>query len=317
MSLRTLSPSFWRQQRVLVTGGGGFLGSFLIDRLRRLNCGVLEAPRRAEVDLRQASAIDALFQKVRPTLILHAAAASGGIGANRKRPGEFFYDNSIMGIQLLEFARRHGVLKVVQVGSVCEYPKITPVPFRETSLWEGYPEETNAPYGIAKKMMLVQSQAYRTQYGFNSVHLLLANLYGPRDNFDLESSHAIPALIRKCLDAKATGGPVSVWGSGRASREWLYVDDAARAILLAAEHYNGDAPVNVGTGEEIPMIALVQTIVRVCGYEGPVNWDTSRPDGQPRRGLEVSQAKKLFGYAAEISLEEGLRRTLAWYQEQR
>lgn len=308
-----VTPSFWKSQRVVVTGGAGFLGVSLVEQLKMLGCAEITVPRSAQYDLRKLSAIQELLRKTRPTLIIHAAATSGGIGANRKHPAEFFFDNSMMGIQLLEEARKADVAKFVQVGSVCAYPKFTAVPFQEEDLWKGFPEETNAPYGLAKKMLLVQSQAYRAQYDYNAIHLLLANLYGPRDNFDLETSHAIPALIRKCLEAKESGMPLEVWGTGEASREWLYVDDAARAILLAAEKYNEGDPINVGTGQELRMGELATLIAKLCGFTGKMVWDKTKPDGQPRRLLDTSKAEEKFGFKAEVPLEEGLRRTIDWY----
>lgn len=310
------TTSFWAQQRVIVTGGAGFLGSFVVERLRERGCPEPVVPRSHETDLRDSSTIDTLLKKTRPTLILHLAAVCGGIGANQASPGQFFYDNAIMGIQLMEYARRHQVKKFVQVGTVCAYPKIMPVPFKESDLWNGYPEETNAPYGLAKKMLLVQAQAYRQQYGFNAIYLLPANLYGPRDNFDLNTSHVIPALIRKCIDAREQkSDAIEVWGSGKPSREFLYVEDAAEAICLAAERYDGAEPVNIGTGQEITIRRLVDEIAHATGYSGSVRWNTSKPDGQPRRVLDTARADSAFGFRARIPLQEGLSLTIDWFMK--
>lgn len=307
---------FWQTKRVLVTGGAGFLGSFVVEKLRARGCKQIFVPRRAEYDLTQYEAVRKIYRATRPDLVLHLAAVVGGIGANRLNPGIFFYENAIMGLQLLEEARRAEVEKFVAIGTICAYPKFTPVPFREEDLWSGYPEETNAPYGLAKKMMLVQSQAYREQYNFNSIFLLPVNLYGPRDNFDLESSHVIPALIRKCLEAKQNGAAhVVVWGEGSPTREFLYVDDAAEGILLAAEHYNNSAPVNLGSGMEISIRDLAETIARLTGFAGAIHWDTSKPNGQPRRALDISRAEKCFGFKAQTPFEVGLQKTIAWYLE--
>lgn len=312
------SNAFWLKQRVIVTGGAGFLGSFVVERLHAAGCPEIAVPRSRQTDLRQAAAIETLLQKTKPTLIIHLAAVCGGIGANQAEPGRFFYDNAVMGIQLMEGARLHGVQKFVQVGTVCAYPKFTPVPFKESDLWNGYPEETNAPYGLAKKMLLAQAQAYRQQYGFNAIYLLPANLYGPRDNFDLNTSHVIPALIRKCVEAKEKNQKtIEVWGSGKPSREFLYVEDAAEAIISAAERYNGADPVNIGVGDEVTIKDLVHSIVDLTGFRGQVVWNTSKPDGQPRRALDVSRAEKEFSFRARTPLEEGLRKTIAWYQENR
>jgi len=308
--------SFWSTQRVIVTGGAGFLGSFVVDQLKERGCTELFTPRSRECDLREVSVIDTLLTHTRPTMIIHLAATCGGIGANQDEPGRFFYDNAIMGIQLIEYARRHQVQKFVQVGTVCAYPKFTQPPFREDDLWNGYPEETNAPYGLAKKMLLVQAQAYRAQYGFNAIYVLPANLYGPRDHFDLHTSHVIPALIRKFLEAKAQGLPaVSLWGTGSPTRDFFYVEDAADGILRAAELYNGSDPVNLGTGQEMSIRQLAEKIQVLTGYSGKIHWDTSKPDGQPRRGLSVERAKA-FGFSAKTSFEEGVRKTIAWYQQQ-
>jgi GDP-L-fucose synthase len=311
-----LSAAFWKAQRVIVTGGAGFLGSFVVEKLKQAGCTEITVPRSKEYDLRQAPAIERLLNPSKPTLIIHLAATCGGIEANRREPGRFFYDNAVMGIQLMEQARVHGVAKFVQVGTVCAYPKDPPVPFKETDLWNGYPEETNAPYGLAKKMLLVQAQAYRDQYGFNAIYVLPANLYGPRDHFDLEKSHVIPALIRKCLDAKQRGeSEITVWGSGRPTREFLFVEDAAEGILQAAEHYDGRDPVNLGSGEEIAIKELVELIVELTGFKGKIRWDAKRPDGQPRRKLDTEQARKRFDFKSRVTLREGLAQTIEWTRQ--
>lgn len=313
-----MSNDFWRTKRVVVTGGAGFLGSFVVERLRALGCEQIMVPRSREFDLRHESAIARLVESARPDVILHLAAVVGGIGANRENPGRFLYENLVMGVLLMEQARLAGVPKFVTVGTICSYPKFTPVPFREDELWNGYPEETNAPYGLAKKMLLVQGQAYRQQYGFNAVHLLPVNLYGPRDNFDPTSSHVIPALIKKCVDAIDAGErSVTVWGSGNATREFLYVEDAAEGIVLAAEHYNDTEPVNLGAGFEISIRDLAELIARVTGFKGAIEWDASKPDGQPRRSLDTTRAQRQFGFKARTSFEEGLRKTVDWYREAR
>lgn len=310
-------PEFWQDKRVTVTGGAGFLGSHLVERLRKLQANVF-IPRSTEYDLRNLEAIRRVLKDSEPDVLIHLAARVGGIGANRAHPAEFFYDNLTMGIQLLHGCYCAGVRKFVAVGTVCAYPKFTPVPFREEDLWDGYPEETNAPYGLAKKMLLVQSQAYRQQYGFNSIYLLPANLYGPKDNFDLESSHVIPALIRKCVEAKERGEErIVVWGSGKPTREFLYVQDAAEGIALATERYNDSAPVNLGSGTEISIKDLVQLITRLTSFDGKVVWDTSKPDGQPRRRLEITKAEQRFGFRARTTLEDGLRATIDWYLNNR
>lgn len=309
---------FWNQRRVLVTGGGGFLGSHLVDRLRQLEPAEIIVPRKREYDLTRLEDLQRLLRESRPDLILHLAALAGGIGANQARPAEFFYQNLLMGTQLLHEAWQHEVPKLVSIGTVCSYPKDTPVPFSEDDLWEGYPEETNAPYGLAKKMLIVQSQAYREQYGFNAVNLIPVNLYGPRDNFDLETSHVIPALIRKVLDAKQQGSAaVTLWGDGSPTREFLYAPDAAEGILLGAEHLNESEPVNLGSGQEIRIRDLAQTIARLTGFEGRFEWDTSRPNGQPRRALDTSKAQEMFGFVARTSLEDGLAATIDWYRTHR
>jgi GDP-L-fucose synthase len=306
------------QPRILVTGGGGFLGRHLLDLLAARGYTQVAAPRRADYDLTQRDQIIACLRDVQPDAILHLAAVVGGIGANRDRPGDFFYQNLIMGTELMEQARRAGVGKFVAVGTICAYPKFTPVPFREDDLWDGYPEETNAPYGLAKKMLLVQAQAYRAQYGFDAIYLLPTNLYGPGDNFDLESGHVIPALIRKCIEARRQGdGAIVAWGSGAATRDYLYVDDAAEGILLAAERYDGAEPVNLSGTEatEISVRELAAHVCRLTGYAGEVVWDTSQPDGQPRRSVDGRRARELFGFAPRVAFEAGLRRTITWYEQ--
>ena len=309
--------NFWRDKRVVVTGGAGFLGKAVVRDLEKKKCPYIFVVRSHEFDLRHESSIKRLLKKTRPDIIIHLAAVVGGIGANRENPGKFFYDNLIMGVQLMEQARVFGVGKVVLIGTICAYPKYTKVPFREEDLWDGYPEETNAPYGLAKKMLLVQSQTYRQQYGFNSIFLLPVNLYGPCDNFSPESSHVIPALIKKCIDAKIKGkDSIVVWGTGKATREFVYVNDAARAIVLAAEKYDKSEPVNIGAGFEISIKELVNCIVRLTGFKGKVLWDTTKPDGQPRRRLDVSRAKKEIGFTAKIKFETGLKKTIEWYKKE-
>ncbi|HYX29548.1 MAG TPA: GDP-L-fucose synthase [Pyrinomonadaceae bacterium] len=301
-------------QRVVVTGGAGFLGQFLQKKLKALNVDLV-VPRRDEYDLVEKDDIVRLLEAARPDMVIHLAAVVGGIGHNKKNPGRFFYDNLMMGAQLIEQSRLVGVKKFVAVGTVCAYPKFTPVPFKEDDLWNGYPEETNAPYGLAKKMMLVQSQAYRAQYGFNSIFLLPANLYGPGDNFDLDTSHVIPALIRKCVAARRSGSEfIEVWGSGKPSREFLYVEDCAEGIVKAAAHYNESDPVNLGNGREVVIKDLVELIAELTGFEGQISWQPDKPDGQPRRQLDISRAFDRFGFRAQTSLEEGLRKTIDWYE---
>jgi GDP-L-fucose synthase len=297
---------------VVVTGGAGFLGQAVVRRLHAVGADRVFVPRSSEYDLRETDGIDRLLADADPQLVIHLAATVGGIGANRENPGRFFYENAFMGIELA------GVEKFVQIGTVCSYPKFTPVPFREDDLWNGYPEETNAPYGLAKKMLLVQGQAYRAQYGFDVIHLIPVNLYGPGDNFDPASSHVIPALIKKCRDAQDRGdGFIEVWGTGAASREFLYVDDAANGIVLAAEHYNDADPVNLGVGREITIRELVDLIVRLTDFTGDVRWDTTKPDGQPRRALDTSRARDRFGFVAQVGFEEGLQRTIEGYEATR
>ena len=309
-----LDPDFWRARRVLVTGGAGFLGSHLVARLRGLGDVQLILPRRRDFDLTEQADVRRLFDDTRPDRVIPLAAEVGGIGANRENPGRFFYANAMMGMLLIEEARRHGIEKFVQVGTICAYPKHTPVPFREEDLWSGYPEETNAPYGIAKKALLVQLQAYREQYGMAGIYLLPVNLYGPGDNFDPRSSHVIPALIRKMVAAREAGAPrVEVWGTGRASREFLYVDDCAQGVLLAAERYAEAEPVNLGTGGEITIARLAALIAEVVGYRGDLIFDPDQPDGQPRRCLDTSRAAERFGFRAAMPFREGLERTVAWF----
>lgn len=304
-------------RRFLVTGGAGFLGSRIVERLRHAGCTSVFVPRSARYDLRQREDCERVLSDARPDIVIHAAAAVGGIGANAERPASFFYDNAIMGLQLVDACHHAGIEKLVTIGTVCSYPKFTPVPFREQSLWEGYPEETNAPYGLAKKLMLVQQQAYREQYGTNSIFLMPANLYGPGDNFDPASSHVIPALIVKFAEAIARGErSVPVWGTGQASREFLYVDDAARGIVLAAERYDSPDPVNLGSGSEVTIAGLVQTIARIVGFQGEIAWDATKPDGQLRRQLDVSRARDYFGFEAETPFEDGLRATVDWYRRE-
>ena len=307
--------NFWSGRRVLVTGGGGFLGRVLVSKLSRLVPAAILAPRASALDLRERDAVRAYLAAEKPDLIVHLAAVVGGIGANRKHPGLFFFENAIMGIQLIEEARRAGIGKFVCLGTICAYPKFTPVPFREDDLWNGYPEETNAPYGLAKKMLLVQLQAYREEYGFPGIYLLPVNLYGPEDHFDLENSHVIPAMIRKFREAHESGArEVVLWGDGSPTREFLYVDDAAEGILSAAERYDGAAPVNLGSGEEISIRELASLVAQETGYAGEIRWDTSRPNGQPRRKLDVTRAEELFGWKSRTPLSEGLRRTIDWYR---
>lgn len=329
--------SFFSTKRILVTGGAGFLGSFVVEKLQARGCKDIFVPRSKEYNLVEMEAVKRVYRDAKPDLVIHLAARVGGIGANQANPGKFFYDNLMMGVQLMEEGRRAGLEKFVALGTICAYPKFTPVPFKEEDLWNGYPEETNAPYGLAKKMLLVQAQAYRQQYGFNAVYLLPVNLYGPRDNFDLESSHVIPALIRKCVDAMPqprtsltisqpkpepkpqpqpqtqTLPSITVWGDGSATREFLYVEDAAEAVLLAAERYNKDEPVNLGSSFEISIRELLEMIVKLTGFKGKIVWDRTKPNGQPRRKLDVSRAEREFGFRASVPFEEGLKKTIDWY----
>lgn len=306
--------TFWQNKKVLVTGGAGFVGSRLVEFLRKQGATDIEVPRDKSCDLRIRENCKRIVQN--KDIIIHLAGKVGGIGLNREKPGELFFDNLIMGIQIMEEARLAGVKKFVALGTICCYPKFTPVPFKEENLWEGYPEETNAPYGLAKKMLLVQSQAYRQQYGFNSIFLMPVNLYGPRDNFDPRSSHVIPALIKKIFDAKEKKeNKITVWGTGKATREFLYVEDAARGIALAAEKYNKPEPVNLGAGFESSIKNLVELIAELAEFKGRIEWDTSKPDGQPRRCLDVSRAKEEFGFEAKTDFRKGLKKTIEWYKE--
>ncbi len=309
---------FWENKKVTVTGGSGFLGSRLAGKLKEKGCRDIFLPEHGEYDLVRRDDIIKMYSAFKADMVIHLAAKVGGIGANREKPGEFFYDNLLMGVELMEQARRFNVQKFVTVGTVCSYPKFTPVPFKEEDVWNGYPEETNAPYGLAKKMLLVQSQAYRQQYGFKGIHLLQVNLYGPGDNFDPDTSHVIPALIKKCVDAVESGSDcIEVWGTGKASREFLYVDDAAEGIALAAEKYDKSGPVNLGSGSEISIKELVHLVAEIVGFKGSVRWDASKPDGQPRRCLDVSRAEKEFGFKAGTPFKEGLSKTIAWYKQQK
>jgi GDP-L-fucose synthase len=307
---------FWQDKRVCVTGGAGFLGSFVLEKLAERGAKDVFVPRLEDYDLTLPKDQDRMLNDANPDMIIHLAALAGGIGANRERPAEFFYKNLMMGVPLMHRAWEKGVEKFVAIGTICAYPKFTPIPFKEEYLWEGYPEETNAPYGLAKKMLLVQSQAYREQYGYNSIYLLPVNLYGPRDNFNLQTSHVIPALIRKCVEAKQRGDDhIEVWGTGAPTREFLYAGDAAEGILLAAEKYNGSEPVNLGSGMEISIKDLVELIVKLTGFEGDIVWNKDKPDGQPRRALDVQRAKAYFGFEAKVPFEEGLRNTITYFIE--
>jgi GDP-L-fucose synthase len=310
--------SFLRGRRIVVTGGAGFLGRPVCQKLKECSPADIHVPRSATCDLRDRVSIRRMFQVAKPEVVIHLAAVVGGIGANMKNPGRYFFENAMMGLQLMEEARLHGVEKFVGIGTICSYPKHTPVPFREETLWDGYPEETNAPYGLAKKMLLVQAQAYRQQYNFNAITLLPVNLYGPRDNFDPATSHVIPALIRKVIEAReANRDRIEVWVTGQASREFLFVHDAAEAIVLAAEHYNKPAPVNIGSGQEISIRDLVEKICDLCAFKGAVQWDRSKPDGQPRRCLDISQAVQEFNFRARTSFRDGLIETIAWFERHR
>jgi len=309
------NASFWSDKRVIVTGGAGFLGSFVVEQLRAKGCRQIVIPRSQDYDLVQMEAVQRLYAEANPDIVIHLAARVGGIGANQANPGRFFYDNLLMGSQLMEVGRQLGLRKFVALGTICAYPKFAPIPFNEEDIWNGYPEETNAPYGLAKKMMLVQSQAYRQQYGFNSIVLFPVNLYGPRDNFDLETSHVIPALIRKCAEAHQAGrSEIVLWGDGTPTREFLYVEDAAEGILQASEQYDESLPLNLGTGEEVTIKNLALMIARELGYQGRIVWDTTKPNGQPRRCLDVSRIKQMIGFQARHSLQAGLKKTIQWFQ---
>jgi len=310
--------NFWREQRVIVTGGAGFLGSFVVAGLKTRGCTNIFVPRSRDCNLLDRKAIARLFKDTQPTMVLHLAAVVGGIGANREHPGKFFYENAIMGIELIEQARQFHLSKLLVAGTICAYPKFTPVPFLEEELWNGYPEETNAPYGVAKKAILVQCQAYRQEYGLNAVYLLPVNLYGPRDNFDPQTSHVIPALIKKCVDARERVDKfIECWGTGNPTREFLYVEDAAEGILRAAEQYDKPDPVNLGSGREISIRDLVNLIAKLTGFAGEIRWDPTKPDGQPRRCLDVQKAQREFGFQASTPFEDGLRKTIHWYEESR
>ena len=311
-------PKFWQNRRICVTGGAGFLGSFLLEGLAQRGGRDIFVPRIEEYDLVNPMDIQRMLDASQPDILIHLAALAGGIGANQARPADFFYINLMMGVQLMHEAWKRGVSKFVAIGTVCAYPKITPVPFKEENLWNGYPEETNAPYGLAKKMLLVQAQAYRQQYGYNAIYLLPVNLYGPKDNFNLETSHVIPALVRKCIEAQERGEKeVVLWGDGSPTREFIYAGDAAEGILSATEFYDGSEPVNISSGQEISIKHLAELIARLTGYEGRLVWDTTKPNGQPRRGLDTSRAAEYFGWRASVPFEEGLRRTITWYRENR
>jgi GDP-L-fucose synthase len=319
-----MTENFWQNKRVIVTGGSGFLGSYVIEKLRQRGAEHIFIPRIAQYNLVDPNDIRRMYADTlrgvdpKDVVVIHLAAHVGGIGANREHPAEFFYDNLMMGVELLHQAYKNGVGKFVAIGTVCAYPKHTPIPFKEEDLWNGYPEETNAPYGLAKKMMLVQAQAYRQQYGFNAIFLLPVNLYGPRDNFDLQSSHVIPALIRKATEAQLNGqNELPIWGDGSPTREFLYVEDAAEGIVTAAEKYNGDQPVNLGSGYEISIKELAEMVVRMTDFEGKLVWQSDKPNGQPRRGLDVTRAREYFGWSAQTPFEEGMRRTIEWFKENR
>ena len=305
---------FWNDNRILVTGGAGFLGSLVVERLRARGCKDIFVPRSRDFNLVEMGAVKRLYRVTKPNIVIHLAARVGGIGANRANPGGFFYENLMMGVQMMEIGRQVGVEKFVAIGTVCAYPKFTPTPFKEEDLWNGYPEETNAPYGLAKKMLLVQAQSYREEYGFNAIYLMPVNLYGPGENYDLETSHVIPALIRKCIEAKASGKDcITAWGDGSPTREFLYAEDAAEGILMATEQYNKSDPINLGSAFEISIKELLETIIRQTGFGGRVEWDTTKPNGQPRRKLDIRRAEQEFGFRAQTPFEEGLRRTIQWY----
>lgn len=303
--------------KIVITGGAGFLGSFVVEQLRAKGYTNLFIPRRADFDLTREADVERLYTQQKPDVMLHMAAEVGGIGANRDNPGRYFFANAAMGLHLIEAARRHGLKKFVQVGTICAYPKFTPVPFKEADLWNGYPEETNAPYGVAKKALLVMCQSYRAQYGLNAIYVLPVNLYGPRDNFDLHSSHVIPALIRKCVEARRRGDPeINAWGTGSASREFLYVEDCARGIIASMEKYESPEPINLGSGREITIKDLTELVAKLAKFDGKIVWDPSKPDGQPRRCLDVSQARQQLGFVVGTSLEEGLAKTIDWFEHQ-
>jgi GDP-L-fucose synthase len=309
------NQDFWKNKKVCVTGGAGFLGSFIVEKLKERGAREIFVPTIEEYDLVNGDDVRRMLDTSQPDIVIHLAAQVGGIGANREHPAEFVYSNAMMGFQLIHESWKRGIEKFVCLGTICAYPKFTPVPFKEENLWDGYPEETNAPYGLAKKLLLVQSQAYRQQYGFNCIYLLPVNLYGPRDNFRLDSSHVIPALIRKCVEAQDAGvDSIEVWGDGTPTREFLYVEDAAEGILLATESYNGAEPVNLGSGNEIAIKDLVNTIARITGFTGMIIWDASKPNGQPRRGLDTTRAWEYFGFRAQMSFEDGLRKTAEWFR---
>ncbi len=313
-----MESSFWRERRVVVTGGGGFLGSHVVKKLKARGAQHVLVPERERYDLRRLEAVQEMYEDMRPQIVIHLAAVVGGIGANQERPAEFFYDNLIMGVQLLEVARQRNVEKFVSIGTVCAYPKFAPVPFKEDDLWNGYPEETNAPYGLAKKMLLVQGRAYRQQYGFRSIYLLPVNLYGPGDNFDHASSHVIPALIRKCVEARDSGASeIVVWGDGSPTREFLYVVDAAEGIVLASERYDKPDPVNLGSAFEISIKNLATLIAELTQFRGQISWDASRPNGQPRRKLDTTRAEEEFGFRSQVEFREGLTRSIQWYERDR